>query len=135
MIENITNFSGADLTPLIAVIAIYIAYQQWQTNRLRLKHELFDRRFEIYKRVQIHLSLILQTGNVKVDEIHLLVDAQQKSRFLIGNYMQKYIDGIYEHSIKAMMYESQLEGVPVGNERNDLVEKESLEVKWIIGQI
>lgn len=35
------------LTPVVAILGVYIAYQQWRTNRTRLKHELFDRRYSM----------------------------------------------------------------------------------------
>ena len=135
MICNIVDVLSAALTPLIAALAIYIAYQQWRTNHLRYMHESYDRRFEIYKVVQIHLSYIFQYAKVNEDELHVLLDALQKSRFLIGIEMHEYINTIYKHSLKVSMYKSQLEGVPVGGKRNELVEKEHKELAWLIDQL
>jgi hypothetical protein len=42
---------SAALTPLIAAIVAYIAYQQYRVNRLRLSHDLFERRLKIFEAV------------------------------------------------------------------------------------
>ena len=45
---------AALLTPTIALIALYIAYQQYKINQQRLRHETYERRLEFikqYKRI------------------------------------------------------------------------------------
>ena len=46
------------LTPLIAIIATYIAYQQWNANKLKLKWEMDERRLRVYQEVKKVLQLI-----------------------------------------------------------------------------
>jgi len=55
---------SALLTPLIALIAIYIAFQQHGINKLRLRHELYERRIAVYEAVQKHLSKISGAGQI-----------------------------------------------------------------------
>jgi len=38
---------GSLLTSLIAIMMAYIAYQQWRTNKDKLKMDLYDRRYNI----------------------------------------------------------------------------------------
>ena len=57
--EQIVEISKALLTPVIAVVATYIAYQQWQTNRQKLNLERYDRRLHVYEEVRKILSIIL----------------------------------------------------------------------------
>ena len=49
--EAIKIFSGL-LTPVIAIVAVYIAWQQWQTNRQKLILDRYDRRLRIYEEVR-----------------------------------------------------------------------------------
>ena len=51
-IEEMIEISTALLTPIIAIIATYIAYQQWKTNQLKLNLERYDRRLEVYEEVR-----------------------------------------------------------------------------------
>jgi len=41
---------GALLTPMIAIGVAVIGFFQWHTNENKRKQELFDRRFDFYKR-------------------------------------------------------------------------------------
>ena len=56
------------LTPTIIVFGILIAFLQWRTNRNRLKHELFDRRYKQFEAVRDYLSSILSNGRVKSED-------------------------------------------------------------------
>ncbi len=47
-LQALIDVFSALLTPVIAAIAVYVAYQQWQTNRRRLQLDLYDRRLRIY---------------------------------------------------------------------------------------
>ena len=46
--KNWVDIFSALLLPMIAILGAYIALNQWLTNRNRLKHELFDRRYAQY---------------------------------------------------------------------------------------
>jgi len=57
------------LTPLIAIMASYIAWQQWQTNKQKLKLEKYDRRLRVYEQVREILSIILINADMSWDDI------------------------------------------------------------------
>jgi len=59
---------GALLTPLIAVLAIYIAFQQKNINEKRLKFKLFEKRFEVYESIMDFIGWVLTTGGVSYTE-------------------------------------------------------------------
>ena len=48
---------AALLTPVIAIIATYIAYQQYRANQLKLRHEPYDRRLLLYNAVAEFLQI------------------------------------------------------------------------------
>lgn len=133
--SDIVEVLSAALTPLIAVVVAYIAYQQSQTNSLRLRHEMFDRRFAIYKDVQVFLSAVMREARVVETTLPELIDARQRSRFLMGAEMEAYIDEVYGHATNAMKYQRQLEGEPGGDRRKALVKAQLDEVDWLIGQL
>ncbi|WP_227741161.1 hypothetical protein [Vibrio jasicida] len=47
---------SALLVPVLTVVGIYVAYQQYVINRQRLNYETYERRLAVYKAVQLHLS-------------------------------------------------------------------------------
>ena len=70
---NICNFieilKGL-LTPLIAIIALWIAYQQRVINKNKLKLDLFEKRYEVYRYIRVFIANTLSHGNVTDDELN-----------------------------------------------------------------
>ncbi len=62
------DYLSALLVPTIAILGSIIAFQQWRTNTKRLKHELFDRRYEQFTVVLEFLGSIMTSGKSKQDE-------------------------------------------------------------------
>jgi len=56
---------SALLTPLIAIITTYIAYQQWQGNKLKLKMERYERRLRVYQEM---VKMLKQCANGEIRE-------------------------------------------------------------------
>jgi len=49
---------------IIAMIVVYIAYQQWRVNQANLREKLFERRFEVFKQTQAFLSEIFREAKL-----------------------------------------------------------------------
>jgi hypothetical protein len=91
-------FSGL-LTPLIAVLAAYIAWQQWRTNNLRLKHELFERRYKLYEVITSFIANILSRGRVEPNsEMQFLRDTKTVI-FLFDNRIYAFVQEIYHNAV------------------------------------
>jgi len=89
----------AAMTPLIGLIAAYIAYQQHKTNQFRLRHELYERRLRVYKSVQGFLSEILRDGDVPWHRTSQFYGDALEAVFLFDPAIQKHIDLLYEKAI------------------------------------
>ena len=61
----------AFLPVIIVVVGIVVAFLQWRTNRNRLKHELFDRRYKQFEAVRDYLGSMLTSGRVENNLIFL----------------------------------------------------------------
>ena len=113
------DYLAALLTPTIAVVGIGIAVLQWKTNRNRLKHELFDRRYEQFVAVRDFLGSIMGAGKaLESKQTEYLL----KTRGLQFIYDQKLADYLYSNiwcpAIDLACLQDELEGVPVGEERS-----------------
>ena len=62
------DYLSALLVPTIAIIESIIAFQQWCTNSKRLRHKLFDRRYEQFTVIREFLGSIMTSGKSKSDE-------------------------------------------------------------------
>lgn len=139
--KNWIEILSALLTPVIAVIAVYVAWQQYKINKLRLRHELYERRLRVHKTVQIFLSDILRNGDIKFEQCSQFYADASEATFLFDKSIQQFIDDIYKkavdmHAFHESMYPSDgSPGLPVGEERNGVAHKNSELCKWLIEQL
>jgi len=90
--SNIHEFLISLLTPLIAVIATYIAYQQWQIRKEHFQLELFDKRYKVYLSTKEFISKIIKHGYPSEDEILKFVEATNDSVFLFDEKLQNRLN-------------------------------------------
>lgn len=57
------------LTPTIAGVAVGIAYQQWKTNDLKVRIDLFDKRIEVYDAAADLLYQAISKGDLTWDQL------------------------------------------------------------------
>src|SRR5437588_5180317 len=53
------------ITTIIAALVAVITWQQWITNRARLRHELFDRRYKIFEQIAGFVAGVIRDGVVQ----------------------------------------------------------------------
>lgn len=87
------------LTPVVAVIAVYIAWQQLRTNTKKSKLDLFDRRLAIFLEVRRILSSVIPGGDADAENFLRFRTGVAESYFIFGAEMEKYLDEIYRHGI------------------------------------
>ena len=133
---NLIESLSAFLVPIIAIVGIYIAYQQYKINEQRLRHETYERRLSVYKVVQRYLSEILRDGNTTYDKAMQFNTDASEAAFLFDKSVQNKIDIIYKKSV-AMAYEhirmypeDASRGLPVGEERTEASENHSELLQW-----
>jgi hypothetical protein len=79
------------LTPLIAIITTYIAWQQWQGNKLKLNLDRYDRRLRIYQEV---VKMLKTCANGEIQEFSVIIDfgaATAEGDFLFGPEIRQYL--------------------------------------------
>lgn len=139
--QNFTEVLSGYLTPLIALIALYIAYQQFHTNKQRFLFETYEKRLAVFMAVQDYLKFILREGNTELKEILEFDQKTAQALFLFDKSIQKKISEIYKKSIQMRELQSRLyskdgkKGLPIGEERNKISEENTTLLKWHIKQI
>jgi len=89
------DYLQALLTPTIAVIAALIAYLQWRTNSLRLKHDRFDRHFGIFEATRVFISDLIKRGGLNEDARQAFLSATSGAQFLFGKKITTYLDDLH----------------------------------------
>ncbi len=134
-IPHYTEYLRAFGPLVIGVFVAYIAWQQWRVNRANLREKLFDRRWQVFKESQAFLSIILRDAACTRESLADYTDTCQRSRFLFREDVSTYLFEVRERAIKMRLYQTQLEGLSVGEKRSTLVDQESDELKWLVDQL
>jgi hypothetical protein len=76
------------LTILLAVIATFIAYQQWLTNKLKVQHDLYERKFAVFIALIDFLNATvvkgLQADNQSLEIRRVFLIKTRESNFLFN---------------------------------------------------
>ena len=105
----------AGLTPMIAILALYVAFQQYRTNREKVRLDLFDRRMAIFDALMQLLRIIGRDGTISNEELVRFSADTNNAVFIVAE-LSDYLDEIYKHAVD-LQYSSNREGedsVPEG---------------------
>lgn len=91
-IDEIIKISQGLLTPVIGIIATYIAWQQWRTNQNKLRLDRYERRLQVYKEVVRFISVGIRDANYDNNELMTFRPKVSEADFLFGEEVPKYID-------------------------------------------
>jgi hypothetical protein len=135
-----TQILQALLTPVVAVLALYIAYQQWQVNVRKLRLDLFDRRWMIYQAVIAFIVAVCRDFKVKADDIGTFRRATITADFLFGPEIPAYIDELCDRSIKLAAVHEKYRSIndpppPPDYDHNAIVSAMADGDRWFVAQI
>ena len=138
--KSIVEGLSAALTPVIAVVAIYIAYQQHRINKTRLTLACYDRRMAVFKAVKALYGEIGSAGTANYKMVLKFQSATAEAEFLFSKdkKIEEHLEDIYKKglhlaSLQEKMYPSSGEpGLPVGEERSKVAEEHSELLGWFL---
>lgn len=137
-VSQVIDVAKALLTPAIAVVTAYIAWQQWRTNRQKLALDLYDRRVSVYEQVKKILSIVMREAHATYDELLAFRSATSQADFLFGPEIPKYLDDIYQHGVKLEYWHKQYRDFtqekPPGYDHDKVVEGDDAELEWLSAQ-
>ena len=97
--ENFLSLFSGLLTPLIAIITIYIAWRQWKTSQDKLTLEKYDRRLQIYKEVAKILTKILRDADISYEDLAVFRTSVFEADFVFEPEIVEFIDEIYRRGV------------------------------------
>ncbi len=136
--RTVVDVLSALLTPTIAVIATYVAYQQWRVNKTKLDLDLYDRRLAIYKAVDVFYGDVGTQGTAKYPMVFQLRYATAEAPFLFPAEIERHLKEIYDKAMRIAALREQTysasgePGLPVGEDRSKACEEESEQVLWLL---
>jgi hypothetical protein len=153
------DFAGSLATVLASVVAVIITWrvtwrigydqvliarqqadlarQQAELATVRLKHDLFDRRFEIYETVFAFLIEILQLSNISREGMSKFVRGTQKAVFVFDQSVVDYFERLRTQAVilqeRAAFLSDQRN--PVGPDRAEAARRQAELFTWFTDQL
>ncbi|EJG1923209.1 hypothetical protein [Vibrio parahaemolyticus] len=90
--------------PLIGLLGLYIAYQQYRTNRMALKKDLFDRRYAVFECVNEFISVVVKWKGTGIEHREHFLAGTKGVEFLFDKKIKEYVDEIWERSLSNCGY-------------------------------
>jgi hypothetical protein len=139
MFDESVKVLSALLTPVLAITTGYIAWRQWRTNDLKLRHDLYERRLAIYLSVIEFLARIMSNCKATDAEMINFLQKTRESYFLFGPKVAAYLDSIYKRSVDLQYHNTMLHdpasSLPIGDERKRLAHEQCEALKWCSAQL
>lgn len=126
-----TIYLSALLTPTVAVLGFYIAYRQWRTAQNKLKLDLFERRLVIYEAAKILLATVSANGKVKDEELGKFLTQTRSAKWLLNTEIAEYFSEIYRKALDLRCLDSEIENLPISEERSKNVEEQRVIKDWL----
>ena len=123
------------LTVLVALFAAWIALQQYRVARNKLKLDLFEKRFSVFAGTRKFLSLLLQKGDVALDDLFSYRASIAEADFLFEEDLVKYLREIDRRALGLHTTTGTMKPLPVGDERSRLAQRSSDEIGWLTDQL
>ncbi|MBY7856583.1 hypothetical protein KW429_23310 [Vibrio fluvialis] len=98
-IEPLIDLCTALITPSIAILGGYIAYQQYQTNKMALKKDLFDRRYAIFECVYDFVMVVVEWNGISEEQRKKFLSGTKGVEFLFDEEIKLYVDEVWERSL------------------------------------
>ncbi len=126
------------LTPVIAVITCYIAWQQWKTNQGKLNFDRYEKRLKVYKEVINFIAIGIREADYKNEELITFKPKVSEADFLFGAEISEYIDELQQRAVNLSRwnkeYKDDTQPKSKGYDHNKIVEEMHKELKWISSQ-
>ncbi len=135
MIQKAISIFQGLLTPTIGVIAIYIAWQQWQGNKLKLKMDRYERRLRVYQEV---VKMLKIGSNGKPEWAEIIDFSGQTAE---GDFIREYLNDIVTRATKLRSAHFEYRDinspgpVPAHYDHNRVVEEMGTQQRWFTDQI
>lgn len=105
--DYLVAIAPSSIMALIAIFVAWVAYQQWKTNKEKLRLDLYNRRFDIYaKTLSFYQALLNFDASKKAGSFSPLhkefITAKQESKFLFhkSSGIFKILDSLHSATFK-----------------------------------
>jgi hypothetical protein len=121
--------------PFLAAVGAWIALQQMQIARVKLRHDLYDRRFAVFQAARKLLAEVLTHARVSDDQFRAYVIGTSDAVFLLDDEISTYLEEIRKVAGRLETINSVINPLPVGEQRSALADEEARITLWLTAQL
>jgi hypothetical protein len=122
------------LVPAVAIAGVWIALQQMHITRVKLRHDLFDRRFAVLQACQNLILTVTINANIDGDTYQSFAIAASTARFLFDDDLFAYLQDVRTHATKLITTKTVLPDMPPGDKKAAAAARGGTELKWLLEQ-
>lgn len=97
--EKLVKVLSALLTPAIAIVTAYIAWQQHVINRRQHRLALFEKRMIVFNSTMNLIAGVLQKNDVDLDQLFKMIRETRDHELLFGSEIGEYITDVYKKGL------------------------------------
>lgn len=133
---TVIQASAAALSPIIAIIGGWIAWQQVRINRNKLKLDRFDKRFAVHEAAMTFVARVATKGNADIEEMNDFIAKTRGTRFLLSKEIADYLDEIYRNAGRLRNVALSMEALTLSEEARQKFSDKWLELnEWFQKQL
>jgi hypothetical protein len=126
------------LTPLIALITAYIAWQQWQATKLKMNLDRYERRLKIYQATHKFILEVITDLKPELSQMFGFDSATAEADFVFPTQIREYLDELFSHANKLrsakVQYRDYTQEIPPDYNHRKICEEISEHSQWFIEQ-
>ncbi|MBU4192861.1 MAG: hypothetical protein KUA35_06600 [Pseudodesulfovibrio sp.] len=121
-------------TLVVGFFALYLGYTQNRISKDKLKQDLFEKRFVVFKAAQELLSQAWRQGDLQESDVFLFRAERTQGIFLFDKDITDYLDEIGNKALTVCQCNTELCALSSGEKREVLLGKKMAELKWLFDQ-
>lgn len=90
---------SALLSPIVAIATIIMSVNNHKLNKIKIKHDLYDRRLNIYYTTREYLKYVTKEDILDRAIIETFVKVSQESKFLFKSDVSDFLSEILQNSL------------------------------------
>jgi hypothetical protein len=131
-----TQLIAALATASVALLAAFIAYQQWVTARNKLKLDLFEKRLQVYNAARSAIGDLITTEKPKSEVEWQYLNGIRGVKWLFDDRMVKYLDDeLWGKIVDLGCVDSELKGVPLREQSSEKMRERADIKKYLTRQL
>jgi hypothetical protein len=121
--------------PVIATVGAWIALQQMHLARVKLRHDLYERRFAVYQAARRFLAEMLTHSGVPDDQFRAYVVGTSDAVFLLNDETSSYLEQIRKTYGRLQVINSTMRSLSDMEQRAALANEERQIIDWLTAQL